>query len=154
MYKNIWVNFHRIILPSLRCAEAFPDWISNKPVVMKSFLRRTMSGLFVLLFLTSSVTCKPTPSPQFPFTVLPKKGESFRKPFKQPRGKTMFLIMNRGMKNFTTFYFQNIFGFAMHLSSMEICCSSQTIPHITTVMITDTSLECIQIIMITNNVLE
>lgn len=43
----------------------------------------------ITTFLLSSVLSAPTPSPQpqFPFTVLPKKGESFRKPFKQPRGE-------------------------------------------------------------------
>lgn len=58
---------------------------------MKTHFVKIPAYLLILAFLTSLITCKPTPSPQFPFTVLPKKGESFRKPFQQPRGKKILI---------------------------------------------------------------
>lgn len=44
---------------------------------------------FTIIAITkSSVNCVPTPSPdpQFPFTVLPPKGQGHRKPYRPPRG--------------------------------------------------------------------
>ena len=41
----------------------------------------------IITFMGSSVSSSPTPSPQFPFTVLPPKGQGHRKPYRPSPGK-------------------------------------------------------------------
>lgn len=72
---------------------------------MSKQIKKMLAGVLIATLFLSSVISAPTPSPepQFPFTVLPKKGESFRKPFKQPRGENFKIVFR---KFFAKFYFR------------------------------------------------